>query len=244
MPDATAALRPRFAARARHQRGARLAGLPRSLEPRRWPRPSSGAGALAASRPRCAASWRDVLVRGVARSAGRPIAACCRRLGQPAPRRSTPARPSPAPRAALHRSRRPEVHRPGPGTPARAGCSAATGRCCELARRRARAALSVLTPDRLARRQRWRRRSADAVPKKGRPKAALRMRADAADRVTRRGSPRPRRRGIDLRHLHGGQFLGLLHARWRGARRRPSLPWPCAPRGRPCRYRRGSGGRR
>ena len=33
-------------------------------------------------------------------------------------------------------------------------------------------------------------------------------------------------------------------ARWRGARRRPSLPWPCAPGGRPCRCLRGSGGRR
>ncbi len=33
-------------------------------------------------------------------------------------------------------------------------------------------------------------------------------------------------------------------ARWPGARSRPWLPWPCAPRGRPCRCPRGSGGRR
>ena len=32
--------------------------------------------------------------------------------------------------------------------------------------------------------------------------------------------------------------------RWRGARRRPSLPSPCVPRGTPCRCPRGSAGRR
>ena len=227
--------------RPRHQRRARLALLPRpALRGARRGRQRRVASAGSPAR-RCA-TRSSTCSRAAASARAGPMGAASVREGWQ--RWATMVerdRARGAARAALHRRRRPEVHRPGArharGRPAeRRPRRAAAGASRERAGARDHDGRSAGRLGRAGRRPaRAIKRAARRLPfdrPAARPEALTRWPSSQRPPPRHRSPHRPAASAPPRAPRPPGR-------RWRGARRRPSLPWPCAPRGTPCRCRPG-----